>query len=1279
MRSKGPWVVVLLAVAGVAAWALTRSADAPTADGEAGRDGDDVASGAPGTVDPATLAAAGGRGGGGPGAPLRPTGAHRGRATLVGTVRRQGAPVAARVEVRFSVSADPEKAMRGGPAAFFARVVAPPLGLEPPAAVATAGDDGRFAIEGLAAGAWHVRAVTADGARGAASVDLAVDGARASVDVAVGGGREVFAGRVVRADGTPFQGLVTVDRAGGGRQGLGSLVAVGELLDLDREGRFRATGLEAGAYVVSAIEVGAFRAVGKPIGVPMTQPYVLTVGGLATPLEGRVVGEADGAPVAGAEVLAGGRGSDDLELVVARTTSDAEGKFVLTVGSGTDGAVVISAPGYALAMVTLALTPTGPLEVRLARTGSVSGRVTAEAAGTPVGGLRISATSAGRGLPFAGPPVVTDADGRYRIDDVAPGEALVTAEGGGWVPKDAGDPARGFDPLVALVEPGKVTTVDLVVARGARLAGVVLGPDGAPSPGAVVRALARASDAMPRPGGPTPTFTPTASGADGVFLLEGLASDRPYDVVVTAPGAAETRVGPTLATTATPPPRVEVRLVPIHAIDVLVVDAEKATPVVGATVRVTGTNGIAATSRVGAVTDGQGRARVEVAPGAAATVHVAHEDFLPFPGTKVVDGEPRVVVTLRPALTISGTVLQPDGTPAAAARVTSDGRGRWVRPTQTDARGRFRLTSLEAGTYDVEARLLKAERVGLVATASVAAGTTDLVLKLVRPEGQATGLVVKVLDPDGKPVPRAYVQVDYGNGGSSGSTAEDGVAIVDVSGRAAGLAGATVVVRAPRARTGTLLPFGPARLGPLTGHETEVEIRLPVEATVTGVVRDPDGAPVRGAVVIAATEEQGRNLEGAFTRDGGDLPRARTDADGRFRLGGLADGAEVDVHVAPPPDFPRPEPVRVRGGQQDVVVTLVPGTAVVVTVLDEAGAPVQGATVNTTVVEERRDEASWRLPQSGPQGRADATGAVRLRGLDLRKRYGLAVDGPAEGWLTSRREAWSPKNETVRLARALKVAGVVRDPAGRPLAGVQVSLRVGEGSWRGGATTDAAGRFELDGLPAGEVVLRVAVGAMGGTVVGPGEAEVRTHAGATDVAITLDPGLEIVLRLADRDIDVRHVVARLVPLGPDGASRSRGVTFAGFDADGVGRARGLTSADRFVVWIGPVGSGRSFLARDVRAGADVVVVLRPGLTIRGRVTGPPGATNFTVSADLDDLGVSVPGVRAPDGSFEIAGLPEGTTWRLLGTCAVDGRWLSTRGPEVAAGGTTNIDVKEGPR
>ncbi|MFO0931243.1 MAG: carboxypeptidase-like regulatory domain-containing protein [Planctomycetota bacterium] len=1264
MRSKGPWLVVLLAIAGVAAWALLRPSAGPDVAG--GGDAADREGAAPGVPAPTTLAGAGGRANGGPGR-ASPRGDLRGRSTIVGTVRRGGAPSAARVEVRPTMPVEAGQAMARGPAAFFASVVAAPIALEPAAVVVKAGDDGRFTVEGLASGAWHVRAIAADGATGSAQVGIAADGARVGVEVALDAGTETLVGRVVHADGSPFRGLVTVDRSTG-RGEFAILFSAGEPLEVDATGAFRASGLEPGAYVVSAVEVGLLRAVGRPVVVPTTAPYVLTLPAASRVVEGRVAVDLTGEPIAGAELLAGGRGEGDVDVLVARATSDATGAFRIAVTPGSDRAIVASATGFTTTLVPLPAGQTQAVDVRLLRGGTITGRVTADPDGRPVRGLHVTAMSLGRGAPFGREPAITDADGRYTLDGVAPGGAIVTASGDGWVPKAAGDASGGYQPLAVSVTPGGHATFDLVVTRGARLAGAVFGADGSPVAGAVVRAEGRGDAVAMRAPGAGPV---TATGADGLFLLDGLVADAPYDVVVSALGAADARVGPTVATTATTPPRVEVRLVAPRAVEITVVEAESNAPVVGALVSVSAGDGPGGRSR--AATDGRGVAKVEVPPAVAATVHVSHDDFLRAEPAALAAGGDRLTVTLRRALSITGVLVDGDGAPVPETRVSATSTGRWVRPVATDGAGRFRLTGLEPGTYDLEARVLRESKVGLVATARCVAGATGVELRLARPEGQASGLLVRVVGADGKPVPRASVRVVFGERGSSGATAEDGLAIVDVSGREGGLVGATVTASRPRSIAGQPLPFGAATIGPLVGSEVEVEVRLPPEKVVSGVLLDPDGKPVRGAVVVAADATQASNLSWAFRDEQSDLPRARTDAEGRFRLGGLGD-EEVEVFVAPPPEFPTPDPVKARGGTSDLVITLTAGLAATVTVLDEAGAPVAGASVTTSALAERRPGEASRAPLDGPRARADASGVARLRGFDARRRYHFAVNGPGEGWLQHAVADWSPKDVTVRLARALTVTGTVRDPEGKPLRGIMVFRATGENGWHGTGVTDAEGRFEVRDLAAGEVVLRAAVRNAGAAEPGPGLAEARVRAGATGVVLTLDPGLELVLRLADPAAVGASAAVQVVVVGEDG--RNRDTSFVRFEADGVGRLRGLAPTDRCIVWMAPDREGRVFLARDARPGAEVVVAPKPGLRITGRMTVPAGATDVQVSAQLEDLWIGVQGTRAPDGAFELRGLPEGTTWQLNGTCRVEGRWVTTRGPAVAAGGQGSFDLKE---
>ena len=177
-----------------------------------------------------------------------------------------------------------------------------------------------------------------------------------------------------------------------------------------------------------------------------SEPLVLVLGGPDEPLTGRVV-DPSGAPVAGA-LLAWNdplcraerpEGGDFSTPSVLTTTSASDGSFTLAhIVRGTESLLVF-AEGFALA----ALMPgkSDGIEVVLRRGSSLSGRVLT-ADGRPAGGVRVAtepiqkssewaASLAAydptrRGFPEA---TRTDADGRYRLTCLTPGERTLWAGG----------------------------------------------------------------------------------------------------------------------------------------------------------------------------------------------------------------------------------------------------------------------------------------------------------------------------------------------------------------------------------------------------------------------------------------------------------------------------------------------------------------------------------------------------------------------------------------------------------------------------------------------------------------------------------------------------------------------------------------------------------------------------------------------------------------------------------------------------------------------------------
>ncbi len=128
-------------------------------------------------------------------------------------------------------------------------------------------------------------------------------------------------------------------------------------------------------------------------------------------------------------------------------------------------------------------------------------------AGAPIVGAEVSARSVGgdpRGARGWGSERTED-DGSFRMSGMAPGEVLIEVSSAGY-------PAPAEPPRATVVA-GQETRIDLVLADGGAIAGVVVGEDGAPVPGAQVNAHgARWSFG----------YDPQRTADDGTFAIKGL-------------------------------------------------------------------------------------------------------------------------------------------------------------------------------------------------------------------------------------------------------------------------------------------------------------------------------------------------------------------------------------------------------------------------------------------------------------------------------------------------------------------------------------------------------------------------------------------------------------------------------------------------------------------------------------------------------------------------------------------------------------------------------------
>jgi len=369
---------------------------------------------------------------------------------------------------------------------------------------ARADAEGRFALERLPVGRVALVASSAG----------ALDSPRRSVEVSEGSSQEglvlelaqgrTLAGRVQWPDGSAAPGVaVTIEFDAaflGGPAAMNATRGAQASALTDAAGRFEAGGLGAGPFVVRAAAEGEdgrrFRARADGV-APITEGTegagaALDLSLVLRPplgVAGRVVDQ-EGEPLEAFEVRAtrlatGSLGETATETVVA-SFEDAEGRFFLEGLIEGRWKLEAEADGFATSEpVTLALPvdpQAEPLSIAMVRTARASGVVRAPD-GTPVAGAEVIVdTGVAEWQRMMGgqsaPKTVSRAEGRFEIEGLLPGKLGLFA--------DARDFARGATRALDL-QPGQhVEGVELPLALGGTLTGLVFAPGGEPAGGQTV-------------------------------------------------------------------------------------------------------------------------------------------------------------------------------------------------------------------------------------------------------------------------------------------------------------------------------------------------------------------------------------------------------------------------------------------------------------------------------------------------------------------------------------------------------------------------------------------------------------------------------------------------------------------------------------------------------------------------------------------------------------------------------------------------------------------------
>ncbi len=688
---------------------------------------------------------------------------------------------------------------------------------------------------------------------------------------------EAVAGRLVDHDGHAVAGASVTLLA---EPGDGDVLAV---VTTGPTGEFVASGLPRGSYLVRVEGAGVASSELRNVAAPASALMVVVTRRVT--VAGRVVDGA--APAAGTVVELESAAHGTLAEVVA----GADGRF--SAGELPEGTYEVFArrgrrAARVLGVARFGAGPWPELVIELGPAATLVGQVRDSAGGAVAGAWVLVGAEDEASAPRR---ARTDDDGRYALDGLVPGSFGVEVVADGFL-------APMLEPLLAAADTR--LALDVVLERGATLAGQVVDLRGAPVAGARIELV-------------------EAGGAATSRRIDSLGRGRRR-------ARAEGKVAARGA-----------RLIPVGELGVLPGPIPYPPPV-GAFAAAVRDVAAAGGGPVGAdpfTTGADGRFRIDAVPAGRWIAQATHADFAPGRGAPVAVGVGGGVgghaeVTLRRGARVVGTVVDGEsGESVAGCRLVARA-GKEIVATVDCASGRYALTQVDGDVALVASAPGYEER-----TLAVAVGEDDEGRELTRPitlAAASAALAGVVLDPSGAPVGGAEVVAERAGAKSSSTrSAEDGRF------RIAGVGAGTWRVFARHAAyapsPAIVVELGSARRG------DELRLLLAWGGGVTGTVRDRQTYSRLSGVRIGGE------------RVGGGGAVARSVDDGAFSLVGLEPGAWRFTFTASgyaPGLLEREVPAGREAAAvtvRDVIVELVLGGVLEGVVIDAHGERLAGARV----------------------------------------------------------------------------------------------------------------------------------------------------------------------------------------------------------------------------------------------------------------------------------------------------------------------------------------------
>jgi protocatechuate 3,4-dioxygenase beta subunit len=426
-------------------------------------------------------------------------------------------------------------------------------------------------------------------------------------------------------------------------------------------------------------------------------------------------------------------------------------------------------------------------------------------------------------------------------------------------------------------------------------------------------------------------------------------------------------------------------------------------------------------------TDADGRFEVKGLPlGKKAGLHVRHARYAsqvletdPAPA----ESAPDVTVRLSSGGRVLGRVTDADGAPVAGERVNlMEGMNyAEARTTATDGSGAYAFDAVSAGKYTVSTGPLEMGSRGISRGEVVVSGVGEVIVDLQRASG-ATRSVEGLVRRGGQPLAGATVSFLDGRGfGNLVST------VTDAAGRFVG--------------EGILPGRVSIRVDAEDGASSTVTRTIAAEGDVAPIVLDFGTSRISGRIVSAAkTPLSGawvmvEALAEADTTWARIVAQTTSAQDGTFSSSGLA-GGDYQVRISMGGNAPLvTPPFRVADGEAKDLGTLELATGVALsgTVTDDAGSPVEDATISMTD-ESGRPVFLFSMSTTGSDG------SYRVAEVQP-GRYTVRFE--ARGYAPGERSATltdAAVTVDVVLSRGGEIRVVVQDAAGQPVRGARATL-----------------------------------------------------------------------------------------------------------------------------------------------------------------------------------------------------------------------------------------------